>query len=403
MAAERVSRTEVVAYRLGAHGLASRAGPDDGAVDAALVDAAARCGIQNSPPGSALLALAARVGGVTAAGLAASIDAKTLLQSWSLRGAPFLFPTADAAVFTTGVLPPGDMEVRHFLPGLGPALDELGMTAMDALARCDAEIRPALSGRRLPIGPLGADIAARIAAGLPPAQRRIWWQEGPYAAGQPLGEAVVHFCLRILTLRGVVCLAPREGNTAPFVLVEEWIGHPLAAGDPDRARTELLRRYLRCFGPSTRAGFAAWIGLHAGDVGPWWEPLDDELAEVRTDAGRAWIPAAELPALRQARMPRGVRLLPPRDPYTQLHDRGTVLDPGLHRRVWMPVGAPGTVLADGELAGTWRARKTGARLTVTVTPFAPLPARLRRELDEEVARMGALREAASTELVVAEA
>ena len=127
-------------------------------------------------------------------------------------------------------------------------------------------------------------------------QRAVWQQEGPYAKGQPLGEGVVHFCLRILTLQGVVCFAPRAGNKAPFVLVDEWLGRPIAAVDPDAARAELLRRYLRCYGPSTRAHFGAWLGVNAGDVGPGWDALADELTPVRF-GGRAWVLTEDLASL----------------------------------------------------------------------------------------------------------
>jgi hypothetical protein len=66
---------------------------------------------------------------------------------------------------------------------------------------------------------------------------------------------VVHFCVRILTLRGIVCLAPRSRNKVPFVLLEDWLGHPLPQVDPAGARADLLRRDLRCYGSSTRKGF----------------------------------------------------------------------------------------------------------------------------------------------------
>ena len=34
----------------------------------------------------------------------------------------------------------------------------------------------------------------------------------------------MHFCIRILSLQGVVCLAPRDRKRSPFVMVEEWLG-----------------------------------------------------------------------------------------------------------------------------------------------------------------------------------
>ena len=44
--ADRVSKGEAIAFRLGAHHLTERLG------EGGLLDAAGRCGIQNSPPGS---------------------------------------------------------------------------------------------------------------------------------------------------------------------------------------------------------------------------------------------------------------------------------------------------------------------------------------------------------------
>src|SRR5699024_10353688 len=247
---------------LASHGLSERTPRD------ALLEAAGSCGIQNSPPGSGPLALSARVGDLTPGDVEDAIaQDKSLLQTWSLRGAPFHVPTADAAVFTTGVLPPTEEAMRHFVLGVGDSVDELGMSLTETVELTGAEIRAVLGGRRLAIGELGAEIAERIAPGLAPSQRAVWEQEGPYAAGQPLGEGVVHFCIRILTLQQVVCFAPREGNRAPFVLLDEWLDEPVPQLEPERARAELLRRYLHCFGPSTRADFASWLGVRTGDVG----------------------------------------------------------------------------------------------------------------------------------------
>src|SRR5262245_27926845 len=178
-----------------------------------------------------------------------------------MRGAPFYFPATDAPVFTTGVLPPTEAAMRHLVRGVEPALGRLDMGLIEAVERTGAAIGDVLSGRRLAVNELGAELAERIARDLPKRQRHRWEAASPYAPEQPLGEGVVHFCLRILTLRRVVCFAPRAGNTLPFVLVEEWLGQPIPDVDPEDARAELLRRYLRCYGPSTRGHFAAWVGL----------------------------------------------------------------------------------------------------------------------------------------------
>jgi hypothetical protein len=387
--AHRVSKNDVIAFRLGAHHLTERLG------EGGLLDAAGRCGIQNSPPGSALLALHARVQNLTQEQVAGAVaEEKSLLQTWCMRGAPFYFPASDAPVFTTGVLPPTEEAMRHLVPGVEQALDKLNLSLIEAVGLAGAEVGGVLSGRRLDINGLGAEIATRIARSLPKRQRDIWEEEGPYAPGQPLGEGVVHFCLRILTLQRVLCFAPRAGNEAPFVLVDEWLGHPLPDIDPDLARAELLRRYLRCYGPSTRGDFAAWAGIHAGDTDPWWNLVGDELTQVEV-GGTSWILTEDLDALRLAPMPKGVRLLPPRDPYTQMRDRETIVDKKYHPEVWKTVGEPGTVLAGGNIIGTWRPRKSGRKLAITIKTFGTLPDRDKKALQGEAEQVAPLRGASS--------
>lgn len=390
----KVSRSDVVAFRLHAHHLTERLDAGE------LARAAARCAVQNSPPGSALLALNARVEGVTRPQFVAAVeDDKTLVQTWCMRGAPFIVPTVDAPVFTRGALPPTEEAMRRLLPGVVPALDRLGLSLAEAVRLCRNEVRAVLTGRRLPITELGAQLAGRVARRLAPGQRALWEEEGPYAPGQPLGEGVVHFCVRVLTLEGALCFAGRRGNTAPFVLVDEWLGHPLPDVAPEVARAELVRRYLGAYGPSTPADFAAWLGVGAGDADPWWSLVGDELTVVEVEpGGRRWLLTRDRDAVSSPPSPSGVRLLPPRDPYTQQRDRSTILDEQHHRAVWRAVGEPGAVLADGRIAGTWRARARGRTTTLAVTAFGTLSARDRERLRVEAARVAALRGSSGVEV-----
>jgi hypothetical protein len=198
-------------------------------------------------------------------------------------------------------------------------------------------------------------------------------------------------------LQRVVCFAPRAGNKAPFVLVDEWLGHPIPDTDQDVARAELLRRYLRCYGPSTRSHFAAWLGIRPGDADPWWSLVTDELTQVDF-GGAAWLLTEDLDALRSASMPKGVRLLPPRDPYTQMRDHETIVDKKYQREVWKAVGEPGTVLAGGRMTGTWRLRETGGRLTVAIKTFGPLTDRNKRSIQGEAEQIAPLRGASSVDV-----
>lgn len=387
-----VSRGDVIAFRLHAQHLTERSD------EVGLLAATGACGVQNSPPGSALLALHARVRDLTPERLDQAVaENKSLLQSWCMRGAPFYFPTADAGVFTAGALPPTEEARQQLIIGVRPAVDELGLSLTQAVDLTGAEISDVLAGRRLAIDELGAELCDRIAGRLTKQQRDIWQQEGPYAAGQPLGVAVVHFCIRILTLQGLVCLTPREANKTQFALVEEWLGAPIQDSDPQAARAELLRRYLHCYGPARPAEFAAWLGVRAGDAAAWWSLVEDEMTRVDF-GGKTWVLREDLAALRSPPTPRGVRLLPPRDPYTQLRDRETILDEKYRREVWKPIGSPGTVLVDGDIAGIWRARKQSRRLTINIKTFDGLAPRNRESLQAEAEQIAALRGASSVQI-----
>ena len=52
------------------------------------------------------------------------------------------------------------------------------------------------------------------------------------------------------------------------------------------------------------------------------------------------------------------------------------------------LGRPGAVLAGAEVAGTWRARKAGRRLTVTVARWAPVA---RTAVEEQAERLAQFR------------
>jgi hypothetical protein len=149
------------------------------------------------------------------------------------------------------------------------------------------------------------------------------------------------------------------------------------------ARIELVRRYLRAFGPASKADAAEWSGLRVRDL----EPAFDGLPAVEGEDGRVLfdLPRAPLPP---ADTPAPVRFLPKWDNLLLAWaDRTRVLPEELRKAVIAKNGEVAqTVLVDGRVAATWGVDRKG---TVTVSPFAPLPRAARREVDEEAARLQA--------------
>ena len=101
----------------------------------------------------------------------------------------------------------------------------------EAVELTRAVIGDALRGRQLAIDELGAEVADRITGTLPRKQRGVWERECPCTPRQPLGEAVVHFCLRILALRSMVCFAPGRviGGCRVADLPAATMARPVAA------------------------------------------------------------------------------------------------------------------------------------------------------------------------------
>jgi hypothetical protein len=69
-----------------------------------------------------------------------------------------------------------------------------------------------------------------------------------------------------------------------------------------------------------------------------------------------------------------------------------VEDAARAKDLWRTLGRPGAVLVDGEIAGTWRARKAGSAVGVRVELWAPEARGLRARIAEQAERLAAFRQ-----------
>jgi hypothetical protein len=157
------------------------------------------------------------------------------------------------------------------------------------------------------------------------------------------------------------------------------------------AQAELARRYLAGHGPAAPEDLAAWSGLPVGRARQAVELVAGELAEVELDGRRLWAPKGAKAPRAPARAERPVvRLLARFDEYLLgWRGRDLVLDPGFATRIQAGGGwIHPAVVVDGRVAGTWRSRRAGGRLELTVEPFGRLPAGTRPGLEAEAADLG---------------
>ncbi len=356
-----VTRRQALAFRVWRHHLAERV---------ADAGAAAVVGLQDTPPGTAAVALAARADVSPSA-----LDELVIVPS--VRGAPLAIAARDLGVFTRGLAPPDEQAARVVVGNAWKTLAGIG--AMEALDRVSDAVRDSLRA-----GPLARDDFHQALRERLPAEL-LWWCRG-------CGSHHVHPSLwRATGIRGVLAIVGREGRSAVF-------GAPPPvepAGDPG---AELARRFLHAYGPARPKLLAGWAGIGAAHAAALWARAG-ELAQVELDGREAWILAEDLEALVDPPPARGARLLPNLDPLGAARDRELLVpDSAVRKRIWTTLGGPGMVLVDGQVAGLWRPAKKGRRLVVTVEPLSALGRAAREAVAREAARLAPFRGAEAAEL-----
>ncbi|MGW6332288.1 winged helix DNA-binding domain-containing protein [Nocardia rhamnosiphila] len=142
--------------------------------------------------------------------------------------------------------------------------------------------------------------------------------------------------------------------------VESWLSGPLAEPGIDRARTDLVRAWLRAFGPAPIGDITWWTGWPLGRVRTALAELDT--VEVELDGGTGVLLADDLEPV--ADPPPWAALLPALDP-TPMGWQSRAWYLGGHRpRLFDRNGNIGpTIWSDGRIVGGWAQRKDGEIVT----------------------------------------
>lgn len=376
----KVDDEQVIAFRLAGHHLSERLPLER------FEEAAGACAIVNAVALSAATAVWARVADVEASDVEqALVDSKRLIQTWSLRGTPHVFPTREMPVFTHALVPPDEAALRFLIRGAGPLLDQVGITAQALADYAEHGVRLALDQRTIVSKKrLDSVISRAIREQLPGSCHAAWDLPSPFAANQTVGEALSSFAFRQLGMRGTVCFAGRSGNQPMFARTDQWLTVMPPTLPFTASAALLVKKYLRCYGPSTLAHFGQWVGLQPQHAQRLWNTVIEDLEYVDFAGVSTWIHRDESAALQNSSSPAGVRLLPPLDPWVQLRDHSTILSASaLQRRVWRAQGWPATVIHRGRIIATWRSSTNQDRLYLHIDTLEPLTPLLRAMIEAE--------------------
>ena len=175
-----------------------------------------------------------------------------------------------------------------------------------------------------------------------------------------------------------------NAESALWTLAPRVVYHPYPEPvelDPVQARTVLVHRYLRAFGPATKPDIADWSGLRIRD----FEHALDGLPTYRSEEDKELFDVARAP-LPPADTPAPVRFLPKWDnTLLAFADRRRVITDELRKGVIAKNGdVAATVLVDGIVAAMWTYTRDGK---VSVEYIGPATRTQKAAVAEEAARL----------------
>jgi hypothetical protein len=293
---------------------------------------------------AALWAVGVRTAGAGLAEVRSALDSAVVVRSWPMRGTLHLVAPEDLGWML-------DLTAERLTKGIAARHRELGIAWAD-IEKC-------------------RDLALERIAGGGAVSRQELFQVFD-AAGQPTqGQRGIHI-LGTLCRHGWLVQGPLAGNQQLLVDFESWIPAPRRL-ERQEAIAEFALRYFRSHGPSTIRDFAWWTQLPLTEVRAAFEDVKDQLVELEFEGASYWL-SPETASLLDTGVPgmRSVFLLPGFDEFVLGYtDRSLVLAPEYANKI-VPGGNgvfKKTLVAGGEVVGTWARESTSAHAAVVPELF----------------------------------
>ncbi|MGD8402515.1 MAG: winged helix DNA-binding domain-containing protein [Anaerolineales bacterium] len=371
-----VTWDQVTAFRLARHHLLERA-----SAKKLLQVAGDMAGAQAQLFSAAQLSLWARVRDLRVEHIEKALIERSLVRTACMRRTLFLIPSSELALFVRGTARRAEKEIRW---ALGKGVPERVI---------ERAIDVTLDAMNQPL--TRPEIAERVSRALGVGKQNVHgggWGSRRKVASVPVGALTypVVDLLHLVGARGVVCYGPDRDGQPTFVRADVWI--PGWQDVPEeQAENELLRRYLRTFGPVTVRDFAWWTGITLTEARAIWARQQAGLTSVDVEGWEGTVLQDDLDELKRTALDHPhVRLIPYFDSFLLGHkDRAHLVTKDRHAEVYRPQGwvAP-VLLVDGRVAAVWKHVQEGKRLCLEMTKFGPLSKQITAQIREEAYDLG---------------
>src|SRR5205809_2609590 len=190
------------------------------------------CGVQAQVTAMARIALWARLRQLTLDDVErALVGKRTIVKTWSMRGALHLLASKDLLLYLRGLMPTRLPREQRWIRGAGLKEEETTAMILDALKD----------------GPVTRAQLVRFLAKKLGTKTKDWFDGG--WGRETMGSNTSWQLVRPAVMRGLVCFGPSNGQEITFTRLDRWLPErrPMPAGD--EAEDGLVRPPLPAFGP----------------------------------------------------------------------------------------------------------------------------------------------------------
>lgn len=302
-------------------------------------------GIHATEPTSPYLGLWARTRGLDRDDIArAMFEERSLIRTIAMRRTLFVVPLELAGVLAAACS-------RAIAAAERKRLEKM-LTDAGIAARPGPWVRAVEADAMAALEAAGVATATELTKVVPGFRERITFGAGKKWQGEVGVSTRVLF---LLSMDGRIVRAQPRGTWVSgqyrWAPLERWIGGSLAEHSQDEARVELLRRWLRTFGPGTMTDLRWWTGWGLGEVRKALQGV--ATAEVELDGGGRGLVLADDVEAAPAVKPWAA-LLPTLDTTVMgWFERDWYLGP--HRKALFDSAGNGgpSVWWDGRIVGGW--------------------------------------------------
>lgn len=294
---------------------------------------------------------------------------KSLVKTWVMRGTLHIIPTQDLPTYNRALR---RMWFEHHgrymrAPDWPPPEERKNLI--------HPKILEALAGKPLKRKDLNAKVQSLLKDDSKPYQRLFSGWGG---------------ILKETAYKGLTVHAQPCDKESCFARLDKWLPEiHMESTDEESAQKKLLIKYIHGYGPATQRDFCLWSGMMAGDAKRAIENSSKLLEEVKVEGKkeRFLMLKDDIRALdsmsSDEKMP--ACLLPKFDSILLGHkDRTRIVRDKHSKRVFKKAGdTAATVLINGQVAGTWRQKKSKSTLMVTISPFVKIGKEDMQEVEEK--------------------